>query len=75
MKFGKRYSEDQPLRLTAKQLAWFAYVMKLAMVGDRNMKESEMRLHMKAIKGLKQYVLESRHVMRKIEVVVDGEVV
>jgi len=77
VKFGKRHSEDQPLRLTAKQLAWFAYVMQLAMDGDRNMKEREMRLHKKEIKRLKKFILDNRHLLKKIEIVVaeDGDIV
>jgi len=77
VKFGTHYLEDQPLLLTTKQLAWFAYVMQLAMDGDRNMKESEMRLHKKEIKGLKKFILDNRHLLKKIEVVVleDGDTV
>jgi len=49
--------------------------MHLAMDGDRNMKESDMRLHKKEIKGLKKFILESRHLLQKIEIVVaeDGD--
>ena len=55
--------------MTAKQLAWFAYVLTLALDGDRNMKESEMRLHRKEINSMKKFILESRHVLMKIEIV------
>jgi len=60
---------DEPFRLIAKQLAWFAYVMFLAVDGDRNMKESEMRLHKKEMKGMKQFILENRQFLTKIEII------
>lgn len=69
VKFGRRYSPEEPLQLTAKQLAWFAYVLTLALDGDRNMKESEMRLHRKEINSMKKFILESRHLLTKIEIV------
>jgi len=41
------------------------------------MKESEMWLHKKEIKGLKKYIFESQHLLKKIQIVLakDGEMV
>jgi len=65
---------DEPLRLTVKQLVWFAYVMFLAVDGDRNMKESEMRLHKKEMKGMKRFILENRQFLTKIELILPEDV-
>ena len=77
IKFGKNFFEDEPIRITAKQLAWIAYVMHLAMDGDCNMKESDIRIHRKEIKGFKKFILKQWHMLQRIEVIVleDTEIV
>lgn len=36
VKFGTHHLPDEPLKLIAKQLSWFAYVMHLTTDGNRN---------------------------------------
>lgn len=73
VKFGIHHLEIRPLRVTAKQLAWFAYIMHLAMDGNRNMKENELHMHKREMKTLKRFIIEQQHQFTRIEVVGVGD--
>jgi hypothetical protein len=73
VKFGTHHLPDELLRLTAKQLSWFAYVMHLAMDGNRNMKESELGVHKKQMKELKRFIINQRHMLRRFELIAGEE--
>ncbi|KAG0596273.1 hypothetical protein M758_UG239200 [Ceratodon purpureus] len=66
---GKNYSTRTPISMLPNQLAWFAYVLGLAMDGDRNMKETELRFHQEGIQGYIHFILERRDSIRRINVI------
>jgi len=47
--------------------------LDLAIDGDRNMKETELRFHVEGIKGYKTFIFEKRDSIRRFNVIHDSE--
>lgn len=72
VKFGVNFSiSTSTLRLLPRQLAWFTYVLDLAMQGDLNLKHNG--FHKDEMARCEEFIMRNRECIRKIELVCENE--